>query len=252
MNPPGGALPRPRLGPPRLWRVITTPGPCLNPVRRAPAAAVEGVVCRPTPSSLRLLHDLQDQEGYRPVNNPRAAVARQRPGVGPGCSLVSRPAGRRAHGRAVEPMPWRRNERAHARRRLTTGAGASLEPCGVEPLPSVEADRRPEGPLPRIQTHALYGSNQAAPEDPAPHTSTGSPAPSNRGVAGHEDVLIPKCSDQDRKPSHVLHLRSEGRRLRPRGPPALGREAPAASPMDLDALVTTSRRHRWCKRCDVR
>ncbi len=33
------------------------------------------------------------------------------------------------------------------------------------------------GPSARTQTHALYGSNQKAPEGPAPYTSTGSPAP---------------------------------------------------------------------------
>jgi hypothetical protein len=60
-----------------------------------------------------------------------------------------------------------------------------------------------------IQTRALYGSNQAAPEDPAPHTSAGSPAPSNHGVAGPVQILIARWSDQDRKRAHLLnHVKS--------------------------------------------
>lgn len=40
--------------------------------------------------------------------------------------------------------------------------------CGSGAVGGLRRTGSPEGPLPGIQTHALYGSNQAAPENPAP------------------------------------------------------------------------------------
>ena len=49
-------------------------------------------------------------------------------------------------------------------------------------------------------------SNQGAPEDPAPYTSAGSPAPVCADVAGrHPHSHPPRAAIQDRKPIHLLH-----------------------------------------------
>src|SRR6185437_10252148 len=57
-------------------------------------------------------------------------------------------------------------------------------PTSLKAMPPHYEGKPTEGPLPGNRPTCSYGNNPAAPENPAPYTSTGSPAPVWNDVAG--------------------------------------------------------------------